>query len=170
MGAPQLIATCPAMAVPLAIPEGSERWEASVRMATGSGEIDTTRLPLNLRAPARILYIRPTVVVVGQALLFSNDLADQIWAKIDIDDRTYVTTSNAGVSTNSPTNGNEVTFSSYRDTLLNIWAASPTPQVGFVFKSKQPAAAWNADLIISATVIGYYVDADGNPLPRKVVA
>ena len=167
---PQFLGCPDAQAVPLAIPEGSERWEASVRLV--STETETTRLPLNIRAPARILYIRPTVVVVGQPLINTNLLADQLWAKIDVDNRTFLTTSNAGVSTNSPTNGNEVTLGSYLDCLLNTWISSPQPQLGFVFRSKHPAGAFgaNADLMISATVIGYYVDAEGRPLPRKVTA
>lgn len=168
MAAPQFLTDPNALAVPLGIPEGSERWEASIRLP--NLETETPRLPLQLRAPARILYIRPTVVVVGNPLFNTNDLADQLWVKIDVDDRTFITTSNAGISTNSPTTGNEVTFSSYRDMLLNIWAASPTPQFGFVFRSKHPAGSFTADIIISATVCGYYVDADGNPIQRKVAA
>ncbi|TXH58009.1 MAG: hypothetical protein E6Q97_03205 [Desulfurellales bacterium] len=170
MGAPQFLACPEAQAVPLAIPEGSERWEASLKF--GPTDTETIRMPLNLRAPARLLFVRPTIVVVGQPFLNTNDLADNFWTKIDVDDRTFITTSNAGVSTNSPTNGNEVTFSSYRDCLLNIWASSPTPQLGFVFRSKHPAGAFgaNTELIISATVIGYYVDNEGRPLPRKVAA
>ena len=156
------------LAKPMLVAEGSERWEASVRMPNTVTE--TIRLPLKLRAPARILYIRPTVVVVGSPFLNTNLLADQLWAKIDVDDRTFITTSNSGVSTNSPTTGNEVTFGSYLDCLLNIWASSPTPEVGFIFRSKHLVGAFAADLIISATVIGFYVDENGKALPRKVCA
>ncbi len=165
---PQLI-SCHAQAVPLAIPEGSERWEASVRLAPTDTE--TIRLPLKLRAPALILFIRPTVVVVGSPLINTNLLADQFWARLDVDDRTMLTTSNAGTSTNVPTTGNEVTFGSYLDCLLNIQCTSPTPEIGFKYISKHPAGAFgNVDVILSATVVGYYIDENGKPIPRKVAA
>lgn len=167
---PAQLLSCHAQAVPLAIPEGSERWECSVRLAPT--ETETIRLPMKLRAPARILFIRPAVVVVGSPFLNSNLLADQFWAKIDVDDRTLLTTSTAGgLATNAPTTGNEVTFGSYLDALLNVHCGSPTPEIGFRYKSKHPAGVFGAvDVILSATVIGYYVDEAGNPIPRKVAA
>lgn len=156
------------LAMPLAIPSGSERWEATVRLP--DAEVETARIACQIRAPARIVQIIPTVVLIGQPLANTNDLADQFWVQVDVDDRLLLTTSNAGVSTNAPTTGNFVTMSHYRHTLLNVWAVSPTPQFGFVFRSKQTAGTYETDILLSMTLIGYYVDANGMPMGRKAAA
>jgi hypothetical protein len=157
-----------ALAMPLAIPTGSETWEASVRLPTTAEE--TARVPLMLRAPARIVQMRASVIVVGLPLLITAQLREQFWVKIDVDNQTQLSTS-ATVTTNAPTSGNFVTLGSYNDRLMNVWACSPTPEFGFVFKSKQGTpgnSGFPLDVILSMTLIGYYVDADGEPIPRRV--
>lgn len=155
-------------AMPLAIPSGSETWEASVLMLPT--EEETARITVKLRASARIVQFRPSVAIIGDSTNPSTELAEQFWVAIDIDDRTQLSTA-AATNTNAPQTGNFVTAASYKDRLVNVWAASPTPEIGFRFRSKTPNASGFANrLVLSMTVVGYYVDADGKPLLRKVTA
>lgn len=157
------------LAMPLAIPSGSDTWEASVLMNPSDAE--TARVSVKLRASARIVQFRPSVAIIGDAANPSTELAEQFWVAIDIDDRTQLTTS-AATNTNAPQTGNFVTLASYKDRLVNVWAASPTPEIGFIFRAKALGGSGfpNNRLVLSMTIVGYYVDPEGKPILRKVQA
>lgn len=153
--------------MPLAVPAGNQSWEIKTTLLTTERETEAVQWEIKQRC--LITSFRPSVVLLGDPLTtYIPNILEHVEVSLVLDQDTLLTqeTNQAG---GTPVRGAYVTLGSIgpESRLWNLKCMSPTPTVKAQFRTKIGASGssgFASALIISVTAIGWYLDANGNPV------